>query len=331
MKNALLGIFVCTNLCVFGQIDDSLNTLSLDRNPHFSDTVIRSEDPENDEIRQKGDPKIVLFKTLYIQKYQGVWLYDKDSCSIKRINATKMAYFSSGTQAVYCGLSWDANDENRKGLRSVSYPILKELSAGDTLRFTLTTLADRDSKFQPEIYISEKAKVRKGLLKNGNYLTSIGQVPKASVSDTNLVKNTILIPITKLNAGIKWVHLVNYEQERQRGFIIENDYRLGGTLDEEYVKVYFKIGTSKLDKEGTLLLDKLASELKKNNAIVLRGYADPSGQKDDNLLLAENRAKTVMNYLIEKGIAGSRIKIEEFDIGRHKSNKENRICTILVL
>lgn len=317
------------NLCAYAQIDENLNTISLKRIPHFTDTVIESGDFEIENAR--GKESIRLFKTLYIQKHQGVWLYDTDSCCIKRVKAAKMAYFPNGTQAIFCGLSWDAGVKVRKTLRSASYPILEDLEIGDTLRFTLTTLAYTDSEFQPEIYTSNKLKVSKGLLKNGKYLNYCGQVPKASLNDEDLVQNTIEIPITKDNRNIRWVHVVNHEEGRQKGFIIENECVVSGTEEEDYALVYFRTDSYELSSESIQVLDGIASGLKESSSIILRGYADTYGQKDYNIQLAKKRAEEVMNYFLSKGVSESRIKIEEFDIGKNKTAKENRICTILVL
>ncbi|MDX2360750.1 MAG: OmpA family protein [Crocinitomicaceae bacterium] len=331
MDKIILVVFLCTNLFAIGQIDDSLNSLSITDFRHFTDTIILSEEFEVDVVKNKGLAKIMLFKSLYIQKYHGAWMYDQDSCSIKRINASKMAYFSTGTQAIFCGLSFDTGVKNRKTFRGVSYPILQELAIGDTLRFLLTTLADHGSKFQPDIYTSKKVKVKRGKLKNGKYLTYFGVVPIASENDHELVQNLIEIPITKDNEGIKWVHIINNEEEQHRGFIIESEYHLEGTMDGDYDRVYFNNDSYQLKNDGKLLLDKIVAELTSSNAIVLRGYADPSGQREYNMRLAKNRAQAVMDYLIKKGVDPSRINIEELDILHNKLAKENRICTILVL
>jgi len=331
MDKLILVACLCTSLFGFAQIDDSLNTLSLYNFRHFSDTVIESEEFEIDNVKQKGILKIMLFKSLYIQKHHGVWMYDQDSCSIKRIKATKMAYFSSGTQAIFCGLSFDAGVKERKSFRGVSYPILQDLSIGDTLRFQLTTLADQGSVFQPDIYTSKKVKVKRGKLKNGKYLNYYGAIPNGSINDRELVQNLIEIPITKENKGIKWIHIVNNEDEQHRGFILENDYNLEGTKDDDYARVYFNNDSYKLKNDGKALLNEIVSELTPSCAVVLRGYADPSGQREYNIQLAKNRAQAVMDYLIEKGVDPSLINIEEFDILHNKLAKENRICTILVL
>ena len=120
MKIVFLYVFLLINLYSIGQIDDSLNTLNLQNFPHFTEVIHEADDIEIENLKQKGKARVLLFKTLYIQKHQGTWLYDSDSCSIKQIRTTKMAYFSTGTQAIYCGLSFDVGVKERKFLRSAS-------------------------------------------------------------------------------------------------------------------------------------------------------------------------------------------------------------------
>jgi outer membrane protein OmpA-like peptidoglycan-associated protein len=46
--------------------------------------------------------------------------------------------------------------------------------------------------------------------------------------------------------------------------------------------------------------------------IEIRGHTDNVGNDDANLSLSENRAKSVVNYLIENGITGDRLTSKGF-------------------
>ncbi len=61
-------------------------------------------------------------------------------------------------------------------------------------------------------------------------------------------------------------------------------------------------------------LDKLVSILKKNPTpiILITGHTDGVGKDSDNLVLSEQRAKSVVNYLISKGISEKRIGYKGF-------------------
>jgi outer membrane protein OmpA-like peptidoglycan-associated protein len=64
--------------------------------------------------------------------------------------------------------------------------------------------------------------------------------------------------------------------------------------------------TSGIGKEN---LDKLVTYLKENKyvKITINGYTDASGIEENNIVLSDQRAKAVYDYLIANGIAASRL------------------------
>jgi len=77
------------------------------------------------------------------------------------------------------------------------------------------------------------------------------------------------------------------------------------TLDN----VLFETGSSKLKNESKKELDELFEylTLKKEIKIQIAGHTDNVGNKESNQVLSEERAKSVVNYLIAKGIAKERL------------------------
>ena len=79
-------------------------------------------------------------------------------------------------------------------------------------------------------------------------------------------------------------------------------------------EVFFEIDSYELlqqsYKELTTLLEKLQAnpEMK----IELRGHTDNTGTKEGNRRLSENRAKAVMEYLVERGISAKRLTAKGF-------------------
>ena len=61
-------------------------------------------------------------------------------------------------------------------------------------------------------------------------------------------------------------------------------------------------------------LDKLVDFLKFNNTIVIEisGHTDNVGDKKANILLSQNRAKAVNDYLISHGIVQQRLKFKGY-------------------
>jgi hypothetical protein len=73
--------------------------------------------------------------------------------------------------------------------------------------------------------------------------------------------------------------------------------------------VFYEFDSWKLKKESYIELDKLAKLLSdnKNMNVEIGGYTDAIGTDSYNLDLSEKRAKSVRDYLIDKGIIGNRL------------------------
>jgi outer membrane protein OmpA-like peptidoglycan-associated protein/Tol biopolymer transport system component len=79
----------------------------------------------------------------------------------------------------------------------------------------------------------------------------------------------------------------------------------------EISPVLFEFNKTSLTSIGKTVLDKIAefmkSDLKIN--VLLLGYADALGPEDYNIRLSEQRALQTMNYLVQKGIDATQLKI----------------------
>lgn len=75
-------------------------------------------------------------------------------------------------------------------------------------------------------------------------------------------------------------------------------------------RVLFLVDQSTLTPEGRATLDGQAGWLLANTdyLAVIEGHADEQGTREYNLALGARRANTVREYLVSKGIAGSRLK-----------------------
>lgn len=311
------------------QVDDQLKSLHINDFAHFNNAD--TEDEVEFRYTKREETKVLVLKQLFIEKGKDAWMYDVDSCGLKRLKAIQMAYMGERTKAIYCGLSFSQGIKKRKEFRSVSYPVLEELKVGDTLKMDLVILADKHHEFRPYIYTSEKIKLKKGKLKNGSYLSEQGKVPVGSKNDQDVVNTQIRIPITEENKEIAWIHLVNDEDSLHRGFIIQSNYDQNEQIDDAFQKVYYANDSYRIDKKNQVVLEQIIVGLQPNQYVSLRGYADPSGDKTYNLQLAKKRAVAVRDFMVANGVDPNRITIEEINILHNSSSKENRICTILVL
>lgn len=76
--------------------------------------------------------------------------------------------------------------------------------------------------------------------------------------------------------------------------------------------IYFKFNSAELSKELYPELDTLANYLNNNSnyRIEIMGHTDTIGDKNYNLLLSKQRAKTIADYLIDKEIINKRIEYD---------------------
>jgi outer membrane protein OmpA-like peptidoglycan-associated protein/Tol biopolymer transport system component len=93
--------------------------------------------------------------------------------------------------------------------------------------------------------------------------------------------------------------------------------------------VFFATASFDLEEKSKVELDKLVKFMNENLAVSIEisGHTDNIGDKKSNQLLSENRSKSVQKYLIEKGIAISRITAKGYGDNQpiaDNSNDEGR-------
>lgn len=78
--------------------------------------------------------------------------------------------------------------------------------------------------------------------------------------------------------------------------------------------IFFDVNKFDLKQESNSEILKLASFMKNNPTVKIEvsGHTDSTGDKKANQILSENRAKAVMNALIEKGIAATRMNYKGY-------------------
>jgi peptidoglycan-associated lipoprotein len=75
-------------------------------------------------------------------------------------------------------------------------------------------------------------------------------------------------------------------------------------------KMYFDYDQSSIGSDAMATLDKQAEWLGKYSSInvTVEGHCDERGTREYNLALGERRASAIRNYLVGKGVDGSRVK-----------------------
>ncbi len=79
-------------------------------------------------------------------------------------------------------------------------------------------------------------------------------------------------------------------------------------------RVLFEVDQSTLTPAGQATLDGQAQWLTTNvdYTAVIEGHADEQGTREYNLALGARRADAVRNYLISKGVSGSRLRVVSY-------------------
>ncbi|HET7115135.1 MAG TPA: OmpA family protein [Hanamia sp.] len=84
-------------------------------------------------------------------------------------------------------------------------------------------------------------------------------------------------------------------------------------------RIFFKTGSFELLEKSFQSLDEVATVLKTNPSVqlLIEGHTDNVGSREKNQLLSENRARAVMEYLIEKnGISKDRLTIKGYGFSK---------------
>ena len=106
--------------------------------------------------------------------------------------------------------------------------------------------------------------------------------------------------------------LLNAPGASQEGPGLSNTYDNFGTPipGVTFETVYFRFDQSRIESTETGKLDAIANYLKSNpgTGVVIEGNCDVRGSEEYNRALGERRALTAQEYLLELGIAPSRIK-----------------------
>lgn len=110
--------------------------------------------------------------------------------------------------------------------------------------------------------------------------------------------------------------------------IVENAINLNPLEVGEVVNldhIYYEYASANLKDSSKVQLDGLVKLLKKcpNITIEISGHTDSKGAEDYNLKLSQDRAQSVVNYLIEKGIKESRLVAKGYGESQPIAPNEN--------
>ena len=101
------------------------------------------------------------------------------------------------------------------------------------------------------------------------------------------------------------------------------------SLDDALRGVYFDLSKSNIRPDAASILDQVAVILSQNQNLQFKfsidGHTDNTGNANSNMVLSNNRANSVRDYLINKGIAANRLRAQGFGqtapIGDNSTNE----------
>ena len=105
------------------------------------------------------------------------------------------------------------------------------------------------------------------------------------------------------------------ENNKQQGFQLSIELNKPAIGETVVLKnIFFDVNKYELKSESFTELNKLIDLLNKNAKfrIEIGGHTDNTGDKGSNIILSENRAKSVYDYLIKNGIQASRLAFKGY-------------------
>ena len=144
-------------------------------------------------------------------------------------------------------------------------------------------------------------------------------IENSEITSENLLKSSLLridiskidkSKITDLDPGI-YNAITNTENEKAKQFMQNNNavfYEF--TIYSISSETFFETNSSTLSKEGENMLSAIYDVISHRTdlPVVISGHTDNIGDETSNIELSQNRAKSVANFLVNKGLSENKIK-----------------------
>jgi len=293
---------------------DIINTVGKDKSPFFHQDGKTLYFVSSNSNERKGLGGLDIF---YIRKQGDNWSEPKnigfpinsenDELGLFISTDGKTAYFSSTNKGNWDIYGFDLYqearpqeiilvkgqllDENGNGIKNASITInYNESGKSNTFQVN-----GDDGKYTAVIEVSKKEDITISVNKEG--FAYNGLVIEKEVLENN--SNTIL----------------QTENLKMDTLLEGKSYNLSD--------IFFESESYELNKKSLAILLGFSNYLLQNTkiSIAINGHTDDIGEDDKNLLLSQNRADAVKNYLIDKGINASRLK--SIGYGEKKPNVPN--------
>ena len=210
---------------------------------------------------------------------------------------------------------------------------------GKTGYFSSNNYGDNDwNIYQFELY--EEARPHTMVIVKGKVTVDEGDLENAVVEIRDTNANVVSTGIVSTNTG-KYAVAAEIPHENPQPLIV-NVKKEGYSFDTQIIKlediteeiiekdaevkavepgkvcdlrdIYYETNDFGLTQESKMLLALFVEFLKENPTVKveIQGHTDNIGRDEDNLLLSENRAKSVYEYVVSQGISANRLKYKGY-------------------
>jgi outer membrane protein OmpA-like peptidoglycan-associated protein len=280
---------------------DIINTVGKDKSPFFHQDGKTLYFVSSNSNERKGLGGLDIF---YIRKQGDNWSEPKnigfpinsenDELGLIISTDGKTAYFSSTNEGNWDIYGFDLYQEARpQEIILVKGQLLDE--NGNGIKNATVTINYNESGTSNTFQVNGD---------DGKYTAVI------EVSD----KEDITISVNKEGFAYNGLVIEKDELETNKSTVLQLGNLKMDTLLEgkayNLSDIFFESESYELNKKSLALLLGFSNYLLQNTkiSIAINGHTDDIGEDDKNLLLSQNRADAVRNYLIDKGINASRLK-----------------------
>ena len=142
------------------------------------------------------------------------------------------------------------------------------------------------------------------------------------------------LPMNQCKDGIACTEVEHQLNRRTEFYVFKNGrnitkdcelitYKLPGRVDPADIRlIYFDLDKSDIRSDAVSVLDEIVTTLQANPGykISAASFADSRATQNYNYALSRRRLQASVNYLIEKGVSASRIRMREFYGESHLAN-----------
>jgi OOP family OmpA-OmpF porin len=197
----------------------------------------------------------------------------------------------------------------KEGKNDVVVPVTRSLEG--TIRFQVTTLEDQQPIPGAEVQIRSDHDVCAPM---GGGELALGDQGTGSIK-VGAGDHTVIIDVPQYALYRQKVNIEAGEDEEVVVSLKKTKTRVTAQRIEIYEKVHFETGKAIIKPESYPLLDEVAEALSTHAQIKLvevAGHTDDIGDLRSNQELSQDRAQAVLDYLVGKGVAPSRLQAKGY-------------------